>query len=72
LVIKKIRDFLKLHEPVPWALDVACGTGRSTVALKEVVSQVVGTDTSREMLDPAPREAGVQYVEASAEKVPSG
>jgi len=70
LVIKKIGDFLKLHEPVPWALDVACGTGQSTLALKEVASQVVGTDTSREMLDRAPREAGVQYVEASAEDLP--
>ena len=70
MVIRKIRDLLKLHEPVPWALDVACGTGQSTLALKEVDSQVVGTDTSREMLDRAPREVGVQYVEASAEDVP--
>ncbi len=70
MVIKKIGDFLKLHEPVPWALDVACGTGQSTLALKEVAYQVVGTDTSREMLDRAPREAGVQYVEASAEDLP--
>ena len=69
-MIKKIGDFLKLHEPVPWALDVACGTGQSTLALKAVASQVVGTDTSREMLDRAPREADVQYVEASAEDLP--
>jgi ubiquinone/menaquinone biosynthesis C-methylase UbiE len=62
LVIKKIGDFLKLHEPVTWALDVACGTGQSTLALKEVAYQVVGTDTSREILDRAPREAEVQYV----------
>jgi ubiquinone/menaquinone biosynthesis C-methylase UbiE len=51
LVIKKIRDFLQLHEPIPWALDVVCGTGQSILALKEVASQVVGTETSREMLD---------------------
>ena len=70
MVIRKIRDLLKLREPVPWALDVACGTGQSTLALKEVASQVVGTDTSREMLDRAPREPGVQYVEASAEDLP--
>jgi ubiquinone/menaquinone biosynthesis C-methylase UbiE len=68
--MKKIRDFLKLREPVPRALDVACGTGQSTLALKEVASQVVGTDTSREMLARTPREAGVQYVEASAEDLP--
>ena len=69
-MIKKIGDFLKLHELVTWALDVACGTGQSTLALKEVAYQVVGTDTSREMLDRAPREAGVQYVGASAEDLP--
>lgn len=66
-MIKKIKDFLKLREPVPRALDVACGTGQSTLALKEVASQVVGTDTSRGMLARAPREAGVRYVEAPAE-----
>jgi ubiquinone/menaquinone biosynthesis C-methylase UbiE len=70
LVIKKIKDFLKLREPVPRALDVACGTGQSTLALKEVASQVVGTDTSREMLARATREAGVRYVEAPAEDLP--
>ena len=69
-MIKKIGDFVKLHDPVPWALDVACGTGQSTLALKEVAPQVVGTDTSREMLDRALREAGVQYVEASGEDLP--
>jgi len=70
LVIKKIRDFLGLREPIPLALDVACGTGQSTVALKEIASRVVGTDVSREMLARAPREAGVRYVEASAEDLP--
>jgi len=69
-VIKKIRDFLGLREPIPLALDVACGTGQSTVALKEIASRIVGTDVSREMLARAPREAGVWYVEASAEDLP--
>ena len=69
-MIKKIGGFLKLHEPVSWALHVTCGTGQSTLALKAVASQVVGTDTSREMLDRAPREAGLQYMEASAEDLP--
>ncbi len=69
-MIKKIRDFLGLREPVPLALDVACGTGQSTVALKEIASRVVGTDVSREMLARASREAGVRYVEASTEALP--
>ena len=69
-MIKKIRDFLGLREPIPLALDVACGTGQSTVALKEIASRIVGTDVSREMLARASREAGVRYVEASAEALP--
>src|SRR5207247_4573439 len=32
------------------ALDVACGTGQSTVALQAVVDRVVGLDASRSML----------------------
>jgi SAM-dependent methyltransferase len=70
LVVKKIGDFLGLREPIPLALDVACGTGQSTVALKEISSRVVGTDVSQEMLARAPREAGVRYVEAPAEDLP--
>lgn len=70
LVIRKIKDFLRLREPVSRALDVACGTGQSTVALKEIALQAVGTDTSREMLARAPCEAGVRYVEAPAEDLP--
>ena len=69
-MIKKIKDFLQLRGPVPRTLDVACGTGQSTVALKEIASQVVGTDTYREMLARAPREARVRYVEAPAEDLP--
>lgn len=69
-MIKKIWDSLGLREPIPLALDVACGTGQSTVAFKQFASQVVGTDVSREMLARAPREAGVRYVEASAEALP--
>jgi SAM-dependent methyltransferase len=72
LVINKIGHFLGLREPepIPLALDAACGTGQSTVALKEIAYRVVGTDVSREMLTRALREAGVRYVEASAEDLP--
>ena len=70
LVIKKIVNFLGLREPIPLALDVACGTRQSTMALKEIASRVVGTDVSREMLTRAPHEGGVRYVEAPAEDLP--
>jgi ubiquinone/menaquinone biosynthesis C-methylase UbiE len=62
LVIEKVRNFLGLCEPITPALDVACGTGQSTVVLKEIASGVVGADVSREILIRAPREAGVRYV----------
>ena len=52
------------------ALDVACGTGHSSVALTEIASRVVGADPSAEMLDQAPRNDRVEYVEAAAEDLP--
>jgi ubiquinone/menaquinone biosynthesis C-methylase UbiE len=70
LVIEKVRNFLGLCEPITLALDVACGTGQSTVVLKEIASRVVGADVSREILIRAPREAGVRYVEAPADDLP--
>jgi len=67
LVIGKIKGFLGLDEPVPLALDVACGTGQSTVALKEIAEEIVGTDPSEEMLTRAPRDDRIRYVRATAE-----
>jgi len=67
LVVRKIARFLDLDEPVHAALDVACGTGHSSVALTEIASRVVGADSSAEMLDQARRNDRVEYVEATAE-----
>ena len=70
LVIGKIKGFLRLDEPVPLALDVACGTGQSTMALKEIAKEIVGVDSSEEMLARAPRDGRIRYVRASAEDLP--
>jgi SAM-dependent methyltransferase len=70
LVIRMIKRRLDLREPFADALDVGCGTGQSSVALKEIAGRVVGTDISREMLSVAPRDAGIRYVEAYAEHLP--
>src|SRR5687768_2876132 len=70
LVIGNIKDFLQLEVPVNLALDVACGTGQSTVALKEIAKQVIATDVSEEMLAQAPANASIQYVQAPAEELP--
>lgn len=70
LVVRKVAAFLGLREPIHAALDVACGTGLSSIVLREIASRVVGTDSSAEMLARAPRVGGVEYVEAPAEDLP--
>lgn len=52
------------------ALDIACGTGMSTVALREHAETVVGVDVSREMLGSATRTSGASYLLAHAERMP--
>lgn len=47
-------------------------TGLSTVALKEIAQNVVGVDTSAEMIALAPEENGVRYFVAPAENFPFG
>jgi SAM-dependent methyltransferase len=70
LVIRKIKDYLRLEKPVPQALDVACGTGQSTQALTAIAEQVVGTDLSPEMLAQAILHPQIQYRQSAAESLP--
>jgi SAM-dependent methyltransferase len=70
LVIEKIKGFLGLTKPVPRALDVACGTGQSAVALKEISEEIVGVDASEEMLAQASGDDRISYVKAAAEDLP--
>lgn len=70
LVISKVQAALKLETPVKKALDVACGTGQSTRALKHIADQVVGCDISTEMLSVASQQPGISYVVAPAEQLP--
>lgn len=72
LVVDRIATFLELREPVATALDVACGTGLSSVALRRIASKVIGTDSSTEMLARAPQVEGIEYIEAPAEQLPFG
>jgi SAM-dependent methyltransferase len=69
-VIARVREFLELSGPVESALDVGCGSGLSTVALKEIAGRVVGVDASAEMVALAPGDARVSYVVAPAEALP--
>jgi SAM-dependent methyltransferase len=58
------------EQPVARALDVACGTGMSTVALGAHASLVVGVDASPEMLRAARPASGISFMLASAEQLP--
>lgn len=70
LVIDRIRNQLHLETPVGFAMDIGCGTGQSTVALKEIADFVIGADISAEMLGVANQSSGVQYTQSSAEELP--
>ena len=50
LVIDRIRAFLHIQSPVPVAVDVACGTGQSALALTEIASSVIAADIAPAML----------------------
>jgi ubiquinone/menaquinone biosynthesis C-methylase UbiE len=52
------------------ALDVACGTGMSTVALARYATTVVGIDISPEMMRVAPPTTNVTYTFGDAERLP--
>jgi SAM-dependent methyltransferase len=69
-VVERIQQRLSLASPVRRALDVACGTGLSTVALKPVAQEIVGTDISEEMIRLAPVDPQITYVVAPAEALP--
>lgn len=69
LVIEMLRARLG-SRPVGRALDVACGTGQSTLALRALAAEVIGMDISRPMLVAAPCRPGLYYLAAAAEALP--
>lgn len=70
MIIKRVKEYLSLREPIGRALDVGCGTGLSTVALKEIAQEITGADASPEMISLAPADRQVQYCIARAEQLP--
>ena len=65
-----LRDRLPLNFPVACAVDVACGTGNSTLALVELATQVIGVDPSAEMLSLAVEDEHITYRVGPAEHLP--
>jgi SAM-dependent methyltransferase len=73
LIMQKIRDQLGLSGPVPYALDVGCGSGLSTRALRELTDHVTAIDNAAEMAVVAQAQcsgAGITYSQALAENLP--
>ena len=70
-IIRKIREDLRLEEPVRRALDIGCGAGLSTAALAPLARCVVGLEPALSMLahrhSVAPR---ASFVAARAEQLP--
>jgi SAM-dependent methyltransferase len=72
LIVERVKKFLSLTEPLFSALDVGCGTGLSSHALREIALSVTGADASAEMVALAPGGNGVRFVVARAEELPFG
>jgi SAM-dependent methyltransferase len=73
LVIERIRTRLNLGEPLKLAVDIGCGTGQSTTALLACARQVVGIDSSSEMLAHVNlSQGGLLLVHGRAEALPLG
>lgn len=70
LAIKKIQAICCENGRIDRALDVGCGTGQSTLALLEIADEIVGMDSSAEMLSHAAQHSQIRYVEARAEQMP--
>ncbi|MBS1794278.1 MAG: class I SAM-dependent methyltransferase [Acidobacteria bacterium] len=70
--VERIARFLEIEKPLGRALDVGCGTGLSTRALRAIAERAAGVDLSVEMLAQAERTENVEYAAASAERLPFG
>jgi SAM-dependent methyltransferase len=57
--------------PIGYGLDVACGTGLSSVALSDLAEEVVGVEAVFEMVAQASPGEGRTYVNACAEAIPA-
>ena len=69
-VISMIDEFFDLETPLDRVLDIACGTGLSSVALKQIAARVIALDISPEMLHLAPADPAIHFLQAAAESLP--
>jgi len=69
IVVRRIKRHLKMKQKISLTLDVACGTGLSTIPLTEISKWVVGLDASQAMLNNALQNDCVIYRKLEAEKL---
>ena len=69
-VLNRAAQLLGLTAAVDLALDVGCGTGHSSMALKVWADGVVGLEPSRAMRGAAEGRDGIAFVNATAEHMP--
>jgi len=69
LVMERIRAFVGLEAKVPRALDVGCGAGLSSLALRALAQEVHGADPSTEMLAAALGKEEIAYHPYPAEEL---
>lgn len=69
-IIQKIKTRLNHRKKVNNALDVGCGAGLSTLALKEISENIVGVDSSNAMVKSAIKADNITYLNHPAEHLP--
>ncbi len=69
-IIQKVKVKLNLEQKVKYALDVGCGAGLSTHALKDIAENIVGVDSSEAMIKSAIKDDSIEYFNHSAEHLP--
>jgi SAM-dependent methyltransferase len=66
----RVRELIRPPDRLRRALDVGCGTGLSSGALRTLAREVVGVDASVRMLRRATRAEHVRYLASTAEALP--
>lgn len=70
LVVQRIANQLAISQRLHRALDVACGTGLSCIALKQIATKIVGADISAAMLAQTDHDEGIGYLRCPSEALP--
>ena len=69
-VVRRIKEYVCTHQLIANVLDVGCGTGLSTTALREITENIVAVDISQQMLAMVPRDDHINYVASAGENLP--